>query len=448
MTTWVATGYVPRLLEVAGLADILIYVASDERYNDEVPTQFLRLLLQTGKPVIVCLMKMREADAPALVAHFQQEVLNQMPGQVVGCVPIPFLTPEQLADPLHAAARYRIALLNQVSVLGDPPAAARGRAVRGATSYLLAHHPSLVAAVRHDVAALESWRDLVQAGQVEFDNRYRREYLASEKYRGFDEALLRFLELLELPGVGKVVSNTLWVLRTPYRLLRGFVVKALSRPNTPSLPELPVLEGALTGWLDSLRKEALRRADTHPVWAHIAEGFAEGLADLARERFQQGFRGFQLGLADEVEHTARSIYEELEKNPALLNTLRGGKFAVDMAAIATTLVVGHVGLHDLILVPLAASVTHQLVELLGKQYVDNQRELARQRQQVLGTRYISGPLAEWLAQWPATGGSAYERLQLALRRIPPALKQLDAAVTGALVRTEIGTAKVHQPRES
>src|SRR5262249_47722725 len=75
MTTWAATGYVPRLLEVAGLADVIVYVASDERYNDEVPTQFLRLLLQAGKAVIVCLVKMRETDAPAFVAHFQKEVL-------------------------------------------------------------------------------------------------------------------------------------------------------------------------------------------------------------------------------------------------------------------------------------------------------------------------------------------------------------------------------------
>ena len=65
MTTWAAAGYVPRLLEVAALADVLVYVASDERYNDEVPTQFLKLLLQAGKPVVVCLTKMREADAAA-----------------------------------------------------------------------------------------------------------------------------------------------------------------------------------------------------------------------------------------------------------------------------------------------------------------------------------------------------------------------------------------------
>src|SRR5437764_14907171 len=87
---------------------------------------------------------------------------------------------------------------------------------------------------------------------------------------------------------------------------------------------------------------------------------------------------------------------------------------------------------DFVLVPLAASTTHQLVELLGSQYVETQRENARDRQQALLTQYISGPLAEWLAQWPATGGSSYERLHLALRRIPPALRQLDTAVQQAL----------------
>ena len=76
--------------------------------------------------------------------------------------------------------------------------------------------------------------------------------------------------------------------------------------------------------------------------------------------------------------------------------------------------------------PLAASITHQLVELLGKQYVDTQREQARNRQQALVAQYISGPLAEWLTQWPATGGSAFERLQLALRRIPRRVQQLEA----------------------
>jgi hypothetical protein len=431
MTTWASTGYVPRLLEIAALADVLVYVASDERYNDEVPTQFLQMLLQTGKPVVACLMKMQEADAPALIAHFQQEVVERLAPGTVACLAIPFLTPEQLADPVHLAGRYRIPLLNQVAVLGEPPPLARRRSVRWATNYLIAAQDRLLGVAREDLAALHDWRAVVHTGQIEFDNRYRREYLTSEKFRRFDEALVRLLDLLELPGAGRVVSSALWVLRTPYRLIKGLVVKAFSRPESSSLPEQSVLDEALAGWLDLLRKEAARRSSTHAVWAHIEEGFAGGLAEQARERFQQGFRSFRLGLAEEVDRTARAIYEELEKNPALLNTLRGGKFTIDIAALAAAVATGgtaHWPL-DFVLVPLAASITHQLVELLGKQYVDNQREHTRSRQQALVAQYLSGPLAEWLAQWPATGGSAFERLHQILRRLPTAVRQLDAAVT-------------------
>ncbi len=434
MTTWAASGYVPRLLEVAGLADILVYVASDERYNDEVPTQFLKLLLQAGKEVIVCLVKMRPSDAPAFVEHFQKEVLSHLPRQAVACLTVPFLNPQQLADPVHQAARFRIPLLNQVMVLASPLPAARQRSVHAATAYLLASEQQLLDVARSDLNALEEWRRLARAGQVEFDQRYRREYLTGEKFRRFDEALVHLLQLLELPGVGKVLGTALWVVRTPYRLLKGLVTKVLSRPDTAGIPERPVLEGALAAWLDQLRMEAARRAGTHALWAHLHQGFNSGLADLARARFEQGLGSFQLSMAGEVETTARALYEDLETNPVALNTLRGTKFALEVAAIGGAVVAGGINWLDLVLVPLAASVTHQLVELLGKQYVDNQREQARLRQQTLVSQYLSGPLAEWLSQWPATGGSAYERLNLALKRVPPALQQLQAEVAAKLSR--------------
>jgi hypothetical protein len=440
MTTWAATGYVPRLLEVAALADVVVYVASDERYNDEIPTQFLRELLRAGKAVLVCLVKMKEEDAPAFVEHFRGEVLATMPAGAIACLTVPHLTAAQLADPVHLAKKYQIPLINQVAVLGEPAPVARQRSVRSAMNYLLTGQDELLSVARSDLAALQSWRGLVQEGQVEFDTRYRREFLTTERFHRFDEALVRLLELLELPGVGRVISTALYVVRTPYRLLKGLFSKALRRPEVPSMPERPVMEQALSGWIDLLRKEAARRADTHAVWAHIDKGFGSGLGELARERFEEGFRAFQLSLADEADRTARAIYEELQRRPAALNTLRGTKFALEVASITgAVLTAGTHFVLDFLLVPLAASVTHQLVELLGKQYVDNQRELARHRQQALVTQYVSGPLAEWLAQWPSTGGSAYERLQLALRRIPSALQQLDAAVKRAMTADDMVT---------
>lgn len=435
MTIWAAMGYVPRLLEIAALADVIVYVASDERYNDEVPTQFLRALLQTGKPVVVCLMKMQEADAPAIVAHFRRDVLSRMTRDAVACLPVPHLSAEQLADPIRLAPRYRIPLLNQIAVLGHPPTAARQRVVRGAAQFLLANQEPLLGTVHNDVVALEEWRKLVQEGQADFDSRYRREYLSSERFRSFDEALVRLLELLELPGVGKVVSTSLWVVRTPYRLVKDWLNKTLSRPINAGMAERPVLEAALDGWLDLLRKEAVRRSDSHPVWKHIDDGFRNNLATTFHQRFEQTFRGFQTSLADEIERTARSIYEELEKSPATLNTLRGGNFALDVLAIGGALTIGHFGVQDIVLVPLLASIKQHIVELLGQQYVENQREQIRTRQQFLVSERVTTPLAQWLAQWPATGGSEFERLQIALRRIPPALERLDSVVAGALAET-------------
>src|SRR5581483_91860 len=116
--------------------------------------------------------------------------------------------------------------------------------------------------------------------------------------------------------------------------------------------------------------EAVRRADGHAVWAHVEKGLDTGLADQARERFRQGFRNYQLAQADEVDRTARAIYEDLERNPVVLNSLRGGKFAIDVAAIAGTIAAGPT-LWDFVLVPLVTSLTHQLVELLGYQVVES-----------------------------------------------------------------------------
>jgi hypothetical protein len=441
MTTWAAAGYVPRLLEIAGLADVVVYVASDERYNDEVPTQFLHLLLQAGKAVVVCLVKMKEPDAPAFLAHFQKEVLSRLAGGTIACITIPQLTAAQLADPVRQAGKYRIPLLNQVAVLGNPAADARRRTVRAATHYLVANQELLLSVARNDLAALSAWRGLVHEGQVEFDGRYQREYLMSERFYRFDEALVRLLDLLELPGIGKFLSGALYVVRTPYRLLKNLFNKAVRREETLGPPERPVLDQAWNGWIDFLRKEAVRRANTHPVWTHINLGFNSGLGDLARQRYEQGFQSFQLAMADEVERTARAIYEDLQKNPMALNVLRGTKFTLEVAAITGAVLHAGITPWDLVWVPLSAAITQQIVELLGKSYVEAQREQARLRQMTMLKQFVSAPIADWLAQWPTTGGSTFERLQLALRRIPEALQQLHESVVLAMTQPQTVGAK-------
>ena len=427
MTTWAATNYVPRLLEVAGLADILVYVASDERYNDEVPTQFLRLLLQAGKIVVICIVKMRPEDVEAFLDHFKKSVLSDMPAQPVACLAVPQLTHAQLADPVNKAAQYRIPLVNQVSIFATNARSTRLRSVMTGMNYLKNNQAELMGVARSDLVVLDDWRNLVVQGESEFISRYRREFLAAERFPRFDEALVKLLELLELPGVGKVVGT---VLRAPFQLVKSLFTKVMQRPEANPMPERPVLEGALAGWSDSLRKEAARRAPTHPVWAHIDKGFAHGLSEQVRRQFEQSWRAFQQGINEEVDRTARAIYEDLQRHPVALNTLRAGKLAVEAGAIVASfasLGVAHI-FWNLLFVPLGVAVTHQLIELLGRQYVESQRERARVRQEAMLVQLLADPLAERFTGFPTSGGSSFERLQQILRRVPDSVKKLDALV--------------------
>jgi hypothetical protein len=242
------------------------------------------------------------------------------------------------------------------------------------------------------------------------------------------------MQMVELPGIGKVLGGILWVLRSPFLLIKGALGKAVGRPEVLGRPEEPVLREAFTGWIDLLRKEAARNSAQHPLWAYISRSFhSHTLTAAADERFQQGLRAFQIGLADEVDQMARNIYEHLEKNPVLLNTFRTAKFGIEAGVIAAA--VASAGILTLWSVPMAmvaASAMQFLVELCGKGYVDSQRELTRRRQQLLLTQTLSGPMAEWLIRWPATGGSEFERLQQVLQRIPTGIQQLDVMVRTAL----------------
>jgi hypothetical protein len=425
MTTWAAEGYVPRLIEVAGLADIIVYVASDERYNDEVPTQFLQLLIRAGKAVIVVLTKMSPAQAPQLSQHFEREVLGRLEatGPAIPVLTVPFLSADYLADPVRKAAAYRIPLLNQVMVLGDP-ATARKRTVEHAIQYLSNSGGELLDVARQDLAAIEAWRALVQGSRQEFDTRYRTEFLAGEGFRRFDEARERLLDLLELPGAGRFFAMVMWGLRLPYRAVRSMIEKALIRPPAVSVGEVQVLDRAFRAWMDELRAEAIRRADSHPLWKHVSAGFNSGLGEAASERFQTLLRSFQASSADEIEGAARAVTAGLEKNPAALVVLRALKLVLDVIAIVLAIWAGGWDWLTLILIPIFVSIAHQLVELVVRQYVEGKRSAIRARKMAIVSQAVSGPLADWLTKWPATGGSAYEKLQAALRRVPETIAQL------------------------
>ncbi len=434
MTTWAAEGYVSRLMEVAALADVIVYVASDERYNDEVPTQFLHMLVKAGKAVVVALTKMRPVDAPAFVEHFRQEILGRLPKLPDGAVPavpvvaLPHMTMAERSDPTGAGAKYRVPLLNQILVQCESAEAGRTRTVTNAAKFLSTAGEGLLEVARRDLAELDAWKDTVRVGRIAFEDRYRREYLSGERFARFDRYRERLTDLLELPGAGRVVGGLFWALRMPYRWTRDYVFGLMSRPDILNLSESSVLHESLKSWLDGLQAEALRKAGTHPLWKQIAVRFDSELGPQARDRFATDFRTFELKESEDLEDAGKALVAGLENNPALLHTLRAGKFGLDLIIIGSVIYFTWPPGWMLLLAPVGVSATHQFAELATRGVAEGARQRIRSHRESLVTTSLSAPLAQWLAEWPSTGGTSFEKLQQVLRRAPDLIRAMEERV--------------------
>lgn len=434
VTTWHSVTYLPRVLEVVSLADAVVYVASDERYNDEVPTQLLRLILQSGKPVVCVLTKMREADVETLLKHFRQDVVDRMPNadRVAACVAVPFLDPRILADPVGQGRRWREPLLNALRNCFSHPLQARTATVRGAVQFMQDSTKDLVAAVSEDLAALNTWKELVEQGRREFESRYFREYLSSKKFHRFDQSFVKLIELLELPGIGKYVSKTVALTRIPWTVAKNLYRKFVGKSDVQEMPEEPIFRAALRGWLDRLQVEAAKRSKSHPIFAKLDEAFKSTLRSEVENRYQACLPEFRRGLEEEVERTARAIYEDVEKNPVLLNSLRGIKLSVEVSTVIAILISGGINVWDPILIMIITPFIQEITEFLGKQYVEKHKAGTRQRQLELMSRTVAVPLEDWLARLPVTSTDQFHRLEQIVERLPQNIALLKDAVTRRL----------------
>ena len=355
---------------------------------------------------------------------------------------VPHVPADVRSDPAGRGAKYRVPLLNQLFVLSPTPERARERTVRNALRYLEMASEGLLDVVRRDLTELETWRQLVEHGRLQFEQRYQTEYLAVETFHRFDRTREQVLAMLDLPGPGKVVTAVLALLRTPWKFARDFLVKTLVRPDVPHQSEAEVCADALAGWLNGLQAEALQRSGTHPVWKHVVRRFETTLKSQARGRFDAEYRRFELKETDELDQAVRAVPGKLAASPGLLNALRGTVVAADLAAAgAAVYFLWPPGWGLLLAIPLAVSASHQLVELAVARVVDAGRHRIKDHREDLLREHLSRPLATWLIDQPTAEGSSMERLAQVLDRVPRSIR----AVVDRLAAAPAATADAGDP---
>ncbi len=377
-----ARRYREAVLELAALADVYVLVLSKEKYSDLTAWEFVQLLAPLRRPLIIVLNKLTpDAEAPLLQSlrdRIAQQVGDWPDVEPVG---LPYVSGGGESDRQLASSAARLVAAAQRAAAR---AAAGGREA-GARAFVRLRWEEWTAALRAEHAAAALWRQDVDAAIGRLIETYRREYLDHpQRYDSFRRATIEMLQLLELPGIGRGLTQVRNVLTWPVRRLLAagrdaWDARRGSRP-TPMGDE-QALEDVVAGLLLGLRTECARRAAAADgaYWTALGDRLAAEEAAL-RERFSAAIREHQARVGAEINRAANQLYGILRERPALLNTLRGARATAEVAAIALTIKTGGAHLHDLLIAPAMFMLMSLLTEGAVGVYFNRVAAELKQRQ--------------------------------------------------------------------
>lgn len=394
-----ARAYLRAVIDSLALGDVVVFAVTEESYADDRGLAFLRMITNSGVATLVAANKLPPTpeERRALVPDMRGKIRDNRRDPVGDPERETFL-PIPRVPGVSTEARLE-------ALLEHP----EGRAFREAVRNLLLDGTrrkrknllnvvdfldrNLDAALRPLVAEVEErerWAATVQRLTEErFLERYRLEYLNGKGYGEFNRTLVRLIELLQLPRVGPLLNQLGNVVRAPMRLA-GSTARRLwhrargTRPDSPNRsPEHEILDKLLENWIAELRARAQALGDEagDPAWTALLRRIdSQEFLDKLDETFFEGYLEYRREVEAEEIRRARRIHEVLETNPALLNSLRGGKAILDVVAIGLVLHSGGLNWSDAVVGPVVAGLMQLMVEGGLKGYLDLQRDELKQWQ--------------------------------------------------------------------
>jgi len=271
---------------------------------------------------------------------------------------------------------------------------------RFSNQFIEDHQAQWLTPLLDEQTAQADWQNLIDDAIVKADESYATEYLDNDdKYDTFNRALAELLTLLELPGIAPTLAKTRQLITWPARKLLGvgksvWNAKDGSRNPTGAEPidlESEALELVLNTTLVSVQG-ALLEQPQNPFWTHLNRQFRRNehaIKSAYREQAALAQKDFE----PEIEEAARKLFEQLQSQPALLNSLRAARVTADAAGVALALKSGGLAPADLILAPAMLSVTTLLTEsALGRYLETIKQDLKRRQREHINQRVINGIL--------------------------------------------------------
>jgi GTPase Era involved in 16S rRNA processing len=364
--------YREGVIRAIALADIIILVVSKEKYADQSVWDIMSALEPLNQPTVICLNKLSEGSEALLIQSLKEKWHLARKDNFPEVVPLYY----QKQTGLPFWPEVKQTLLIDLASKVDPK-----KHVRFEQELLQKHWQTWLEPVIAEHQALNDWQGLVDEAIKQALDNYQRDYLNHpHHYETFQQALAELLTLLEIPGLAGILTGARKVLTWPVRQIMKLGRKRLHIADSSQEIVLlnQVAEHLLIQLADRLMDNAEKDNQRH--WWKELSSLLRRQRQVILQDFSVAAKNYHVSFQQDVEKTAQRLYHKLQEQPMVLNSLRATRVTTDAAAIALTLHMGGIGVHDLIFAPAMLTVTSLLAESAIGSYMHKVEHELKQHQ--------------------------------------------------------------------
>jgi GTPase SAR1 family protein len=364
--------YREGVIRAVALADIIILVVSKEKYADQSVWDIMSALEALHQPTVICLNKLSEGSEALLIQSLKEKWQLARKDDFPEVVPLYY----QKQTGLPYWPESKRTLLMQLASKVDPKKHGRFE-----QDLLQKYWQLWLEPVIAEHQALNDWQGLVDVAIKQALDNYQRDFLNHPRhYETFQQALAELLTLLEIPGLAGFLTGARKALTWPVRQIMKLGRKRLHIAD--SSQELVLLNQIAEHLLIQLADRLLDSAEqsNQRLWWKEFSSLLRRQRQAILQDFSIAAKNYHVSFQQDVEKTAQRLYHKLQEQPLVLNSLRATRVTTDAAAIALTLHMGGIGVHDLIFAPAMLTVTSLLTESAIGSYMHKVEHELKQHQ--------------------------------------------------------------------
>ena len=384
-------------------SDVIVFVTSPSKYNDEACVSFLDKTLDIGREIFV-VFNLLGPEAKTVVADFRSAVLNRHEkAHELNIAEVPRFPAGD--DVFRHMITHTEVLAQQISSL--PKTDTKRHQARTTLAYIQKEFSSVVERIHKDIERVAKLAKDTQDNITAVRGDYRRA-LFQEPFYEIEAVFQEVLDQFSVPIVDDV-------LKAPGKVVKWVVRRIQGRDSERSEINEKVRRRKdrdrkkVAEMADALRSRAMKAlADTSsdPLIAEVLRKANEGTlgrpaeqkAELIWDEMEPAFTRWKEEMRDE-------IIEKLRASPNLRAVIRTSKAVLQVGSgILVAVLVGGFGPGDLVIAPVTAKFTQYILETFGSAYFSAKRddylELHLKRFDAVTTKIILGPLDEALPKRP------------------------------------------------